>query len=391
MYVRVFFRNVLIFVIGVYRVHYSVVDMEDKSERAVFCAEEHAHQRFNPMLDEWVLVSPHRARRPWAGQTERAADTTEHSTESSITHSNPLCPGVTRANGQVNSDYMSTYVFPNDFPALMKEVPEDMASSVPAPEDPLFQCRPARGECKVMCFHPDSNKIIPLMTFREVEAIITTWAEQFDVLGKEYQWVQIFENRGAAMGCSNSHPHCQIWASAFLPSVPRRKDEMMRRYCLQHKSVMLLDYLQRELHIQKRVVCSNSAFVVVVPYWAVWPYETLVLPRRHVLRLNQLTADEMRQLAQLLQQLLTRYDNLFSCSFPYSMGWHGAPTGDLASSDNQHWQLHGVYYPPLLRSAEVKKFMVGYEMLAQAQRDISPEMAAEQLRNSPDVHYSLRQ
>ncbi|XP_042872845.1 galactose-1-phosphate uridylyltransferase-like [Penaeus japonicus] len=343
-----------------------------------FQSTEHQHVRFNPLRGDWILVSPHRMKRPWAGQVEKPVgeDVPAHDPK------NPLCPGVMRPNGEVNPNYESTFVFTNDFPAMLEEVPVPQESS-----DPLFQSAPARGTCRVMCFHPKSNLTLPLMTCQEIKTVIDEWIKQLLDLGKKYTWVQIFENKGAVMGCSNPHPHCQIWASSFMPNEPKLKDTNQRDYFAKHGRPMLMDYVNRELEKKERLVITNDDWVVVVPYWAVWPYETMVLPRRHVSRMTDLTETEKMSLADIVKRLTTKYDNLFECSFPYSMGWHGAPTGPCLQDDVQHWVFHGCYYPPLLRSATVKKFMVGYEMLAQAQRDLTAEQAADRLKVLPEVHY----
>ncbi|CAB3241000.1 unnamed protein product [Arctia plantaginis] len=348
---------------------------------AEFNSTEHQHVRYNPLKDEWVLVSPHRCKRPWSGQTENEED------EQGPDPNNPLLPNAVRSNGQKNPNYKSTYVFPNDFPALLERVPE------PAPSDnPLFRSAAAKGHCRVMCFHPDSTMTIPLMTVDEIVAVIEQWVNQINELGRRYTWVQIFENKGAVMGCSNPHPHCQIWASSFLPNEPRIKERTQKEYYMQHKRPMLADYLKQELEKKERIVVKNSEWVAVVPYWAVWPYETMLLPINGLpQRLSDLTEDQKRALAEIMKELTTKYDNLFKCSFPYSMGWHGAPTGPSRTvGDSPHWLLHGIYLPPLLRSATVKKFMVGYEMLAQAQRDLTPEQAAEKLRECDSVHYKCK-
>ncbi|ROT82900.1 Galactose-1-phosphate uridylyltransferase [Penaeus vannamei] len=339
---------------------------------------EHQHVRFNPLRGDWILVSPHRMKRPWAGQVEKPVgeDIPAHDPK------NPLCPGVVRPNGEVNPNYESTFVFTNDFPAMLEEVPAPQESN-----DPLFQSAPARGTCRVMCFHPKSNLTLPLMTCQEIKTVIDEWIKQMLDLGKKYTWVQIFENKGAVMGCSNPHPHCQIWASSFMPNEPKLKDTNQKDYFAKYGRPMLMDYVNKELEKKERLVVTNDDWVVVVPYWAVWPYETMVLPRRHVSRMTDLTETEKTSLADIIKRLTTKYDNLFECSFPYSMGWHGAPTGPCLQDDVQHWVFHGCYYPPLLRSATVKKFMVGYEMLAQAQRDLTAEQAAEKLRVLPEVHY----
>ncbi|XP_060062551.1 galactose-1-phosphate uridylyltransferase-like [Ylistrum balloti] len=341
---------------------------------------EHQHIRFNPLKEEWVVVSPHRMKRPWAGQVEKPEE------ENIPRHDpkNPLCPGNTRPNGKVNPDYDGTFLFDNDYPALLEVVPEPEKS-----DNPLFQSAAARGTCQVMCFHPHTDVTLPIMTQAEVRAVIDKWAEINTDLGKKFEWVQIFENKGAMMGCSNPHPHCQIWASSFIPNEPSVKDRTQRQYMEKHKKPLLLDYVQQELEKKERVILQNDCWVWLVPYWAVWPYETMLLPRRHVLRIQDLTDQERESLADIMKKLLSKYDNMFDISFPYSMGWHGAPTGKMYEKDNNHWQLHALYYPPLLRSATVKKFMVGYEMLAQFQRDLSAEQAADKLRNLPDIHYKL--
>nr|XP_020668660.1 galactose-1-phosphate uridylyltransferase [Pogona vitticeps] len=307
---------------------------------AKFQPSEHQHLRYNPLRDDWVLVSAHRMRRPWQGQVEKPPQ--EDILRCDL--ANPLCPGATRANGEVNPNYEGTFVFDNDFPALQPDAPEPDAG-----DHPLFRAASARGVCKVMCFHPWSDLTLPLMSLAEIRAVIDKWSEINVELGANHAWVQIFENKGAMMGCSNPHPHCQ-----------------------------------------ELIVVENEDWLVVVPYWAVWPFQTLLLPRRHVCRLQDLQHHERDSLASVMKRLLTKYDNLFQISFPYSMGWHGAPTGSFLGADCRHWQLHAHYYPPLLRSATVRKFMVGYEMLAQAQRDLTPEQAAERLRNLPEEHCRLK-
>ncbi|XP_052796859.1 galactose-1-phosphate uridylyltransferase-like [Mya arenaria] len=348
---------------------------------AKFDSQDHQHLRYNPLRDDWVLVCPHRMKRPWAGHVEKPEE------EQIPRHDpkNPLCPGNTRPNGKVNPDYESTFLFTNDFPALLEEGPAPEESS-----DPLFRCAEARGTCKVMCFHPWSDITLPLMSLPEIRVVIDKLAEINIDLGKKYTWVQIFENRGAIMGCSNPHPHCQVWASSYLSNEPSIKHRTQREYHLKHNSNMLLDYVNRELQKKERVILENEHWVWLVPYWAVWPYETILLPKAHVLRIEDLTESQKDALADITKRLLTKYDNLFEVSFPYSMGWVGAPTGKYLSEDCNFWQLHAVYYPPLLRSAKVKKFMVGYEMLATAQRDLTAEQAAEKLKGLPEEHYKNR-
>lgn len=347
----------------------------------IFKADEHPHIRYNPLKDDWVIVSPYRLQRPWSGQVEDS-----HEDEiPEFEPTNPLCPGVTRPNGKKNDMYSGTYVFENDYPALKEEVPNP-----PSSDDPLFQMKPAKGLCKVVCFHPKSNITLPLMTLDEIKYIVDRWIEEFNELSKKYLWVQIFENKGAIMGCSNPHPHCQIWASSFYPNEPRIKCTNQKIYYEKYKRPMLMDYLEKELKNEVRIVDKNDDFVVLVPFWASWPFETMILPRKHVSRINDLDEKQKVNLSKIIKSICTKYDNLFKTSFPYSMGWHGAPTGPKTETDCQHWVFHGVYFPPLLRSATVKKFMVGYELLANVQRDLTPEKAAECLRNQPDIHYKKK-
>ncbi|XP_015599664.1 probable galactose-1-phosphate uridylyltransferase isoform X3 [Cephus cinctus] len=299
-----------------------------------------------------------------------------------------------------------TYSFVNDFPALLDTVP-----SPPKSEDELFQMDHARGTCKVLCFHPKSNVTIALMQVEEIKEVIKQWIREMLELGKKWTWVQIFENRGALMGCSNPHPHCQIWASSYLPNEPRKKDKLLSEFYSRHNKPLLIDYMEKEITKKERLVLENSDWIVVVPFWALWPYETMILPKKQVIRMQDLTASQQENLAIIMKRLCTLYDNLFHCSFPYTMGWHGklycnsnsyrlqlnkhvlikgAPTGEIGlSKDYNYWTFHGIYFPPLLRSASVKKHMVGYELLAQAQRDLTPEQAAERLRGLPNVHYKF--
>jgi UDPglucose--hexose-1-phosphate uridylyltransferase len=273
-------------------------------------------------------------------------------------------------------------VFPNDYAALLPDAPLGRGAA-----SDLFRCEAVRGECRVICFTPRHDLTLPEMAVEDILCVVNVWADQLTELGGKYRWVQIFENKGAAMGCSNPHPHGQIWAGNFLPRLVAPEDRCQRQYFDTHGRRLLLDYAEAELQRQIRVIEANPHWVMVVPYWAVWPFESLLLPRRHVQRLPELTAEERRSLADILKRSLTRYDNLFETSFPYSMGWHGAPTDD---GDYEHWQLHAHFYPPLLRSATVKKFMVGYEMLAEPQRDLTPEQAASRLRETPTIHFKGR-
>jgi UDPglucose--hexose-1-phosphate uridylyltransferase len=349
-----------------------------------FDSNEHPHMRFNPLKDEWVLVSPHRMKRPWQGQIEQ----NKKSEVKRNDPNNPLCPGAKRANGIVNPDYTEPFVFDNDFPALFDyELEGEKKENVN--DDDLFKIVPAKGTCKVMCFHPYSDLTLSTMSVDEVVKVIDKWIDLLNELSPKYEWVQIFENKGEIMGCSNPHPHCQVWASDFLPNEIRVKDRTQREYYKKHNKIMLVEYTSKELKANERVVTQNDHWVVLVPFWAVWPYETMLLPKRHLSRMSELSREEIVGLADIMKRLLIKYDNLFKCSFPYSMGFHFAPLGSYLKNDCSYWQFHASYYPPLLRSASIKKFMVGYEMLAEPQRDLTPEKAAEQLRQLSDtVHYS---
>ncbi len=335
--------------------------------------EDHPHRRYNPLKGEWVLVSPHRSRRPWQGQSEDPLPDSRPAHDPGCY----LCAGNTRANGAVNPDYTGPYVFDNDFPALLKDTPE--AADL---EEPLFRAGTVRGTSRVICFSERHDLTLPALPEPAIREVIDVWIGQYEELARDYAWVAIFENKGAMMGCSNPHPHGQVWASDFLPSEVEGEDRAQRAYFDETGTTLLLSYAEEEQARTTRVVVENADWIAVVPFWAVWPFETLLMPKAHRARLSDLTAAERATLADILKRLCARYDNLFGTEFPYSMGWHGAPP---RQTDSAHWQLHAHFYPPLLRSATVRKFLVGYEMLAEPQRDLTAEQAAARLRAEPDT------
>ena len=338
---------------------------------------EQPHRRFNLLTGEWILVSPHRTQRPWQGQVETSPAPAE-------LHYDPscyLCPGNARAGGARNPQYTSTFVFDNDYAALR---PDGSSGSID--EGGLLVARSEKGLCRVVCFSPDHSLTVSRMSVPDLEKVVGVWVEQYEDLSKIpfVKSVQIFENRGEMMGASNPHPHCQIWANESLPNEMVKEQASQRAYFERQKSCLLCDYLKLELKSGDRLVCENGGFAALVPFWAIWPFETLVISKAHVSTIGGLDQAAQAALADILKRITTRYDNLFQISFPYTMGFHQQPADSEAHPE---WHLHAHYYPPLLRSATVRKFMVGYEMLATPQRDITAESAAERLRGLSEQHY----
>jgi UDPglucose--hexose-1-phosphate uridylyltransferase len=340
------------------------------------------HRRWNPLRQSWVLVSPHRTQRPWQGEVGQKAAPSGSPYDPQCY----LCPGNLRAGGAVNPAYEGIFTFVNDYSALLPDSP--------APDNalasPLLVAEPARGLCKVICFHHDHSLTLARMTQPEIRRVVDAWAQEYkDLAGLDWiEYVQIFENRGAMMGASNPHPHCQIWSTNFVPDEPAAETHAQSEHLARTGSCLLCDYLAAEQADQSRIIFQNEHFAALVPWWAVWPFETLLVSRRHLGAMPELTADERDSLSDALKRIATRYDNLFETSFPYTMGFHQSPTD---SEEHPEWHFHAHFYPPLLRSATVRKFMVGFEMLAMPQRDITPEGAAERLRACSEQHFWPRE
>ncbi|MBY0421430.1 MAG: UDP-glucose--hexose-1-phosphate uridylyltransferase [Parvularculaceae bacterium] len=336
----------------------------------------HPHRRRNLLTGRHVLVSPQRALRPWLGRRE-SPDLAKRPRHDPACY---LCPGNARAEGAMNPLYTDVFVFDNDFAALLADAPD------PRVDDALFPIEPAHGACRVVCFSPDHALTLAEAPEETIGKVIDAWIEETRLLGGRFPSVQVFENKGEMMGCSNPHPHGQIWATSFAPDEIAVEDRSQSEWFAARGAPLLAEVAEREAH-SPRMVCVNHDWVAFVPFWASWPFETLLVPRFDARRLVDVDDARRRTLAETLKRLLVAYDNLFECSFPYSMGWHGAP---FDGGDAPHWRLHAHFYPPLLRSASVRKFMVGFEMLGEAQRDITPESAAARLRETDARHYRTR-
>lgn len=346
-----------------------------------FDLHQHPHTRVNILTGETVLVSPHRNKRPWQGKVEDLPVDTRPAYDPKCY----LCPGNTRADGSVNDKYTGTFVFTNDFSALLPNTPDGVVDT-----KGLLRARSEKGFCRVISFSPDHSLTLPEMEVGAIQDVIEVWKNEYEsIAANSYiRYIQVFENKGEIMGCSNPHPHGQIWASASIPQEIADETREQKKYFEQQGKSLLGDYLQLEIELQERIVITNEHFVALVPFWAVWPYETIIISRRHVTNLAAFSTEEKAAMANILKRLTIKYDNLFSVSFPYSAGLHQQPVND-GPHPWWHWHMH--FYPPLLRSATVKKFMVGYEMLASPQRDITAETAAEKLRSLSEVHYKTTQ
>lgn len=340
---------------------------------------DNSHKRYNILTGDWILVSPHRTKRPWQGKEEDVIVEERPSYDPNCY----LCPGNERAGGVVNPDYKEPFAFTNDFAALKADVPLEKF------KDGLLRAETESGICRVVCFSPDHSLTLPVMEEEAIDKVVQLWQKEFKNLGdrSDINYIQIFENKGAMMGCSNPHPHGQIWAQRSIPQEIQKKNAHFKEYWDNNKTGLLGDYLKQELELKERIIVETEHFVALIPYWAVWPYEVMIAPKTQHQNILSLSTEERKDYAKIIKQLTIRYDNLFKISFPYSAGIHQAPTD---GKEREEWHFHMSFYPPLLRSATVKKFMVGYEMFAMPQRDITAEMAADTLRSLPEVHYTKR-
>lgn len=332
--------------------------------------QDYSHKRLNILTGEWVLVSPHRSKRPWQGQNEEISNEKRPSYDENCY----LCATNTRINGEVNPDYKDVFVFTNDFAALQKDSPSFKI------DDGLFKAKSETGICKVICFSPDHSKSLADMDVKDIKKVVNVWQQEYISLGKnrDINYVQIFENKGAVMGCSNPHPHGQIWSQSTLPNEVEKKDNQQLKYYNTKNSNLLEDYLKQELEANERIIFQNKDFVVLTPFWAIWPFEVMIAPKKAQENITKMTDEEALNYAEAISVITKAYDKLFNTSFPYSSGIHQSPTNN---KENKHWHWHMSFYPPLLRSATVKKFMVGYEMFGSPQRDITAELAAKRLKN----------
>lgn len=340
---------------------------------------ENSHRRFNPLRGEWILVSPNRTQRPWQGKIEhhQLIDKKEYDENCY------LCPGNTRANNHSNPEYKSTFTFDNDFSSI---TPDSEGSEN---KYDLLKAKSEKGICRVVCFSPKHNVSLAELSVQEIEDVIFVWQNEYRTLGEKsfINHVQIFENKGEIMGCSNPHPHGQIWAQESIPNEILKEQKNQFNYLSKNQKTLLEDYLHIEINEAERIVCQNDSFVLLVPFWAVWPFETMIIPKRAINNILLFTKNERKDFADIIKIATVKYDNIFETSFPYSAGIHQSPTDGI---EHEEWHLHMHFYPPLLRSATIKKFMVGYELLAEPQRDITPERSAEILRQANSVHYLLR-